>query len=338
MNKDSSYAKAGVDIEVGREAEGKIKNLAASTHSENVLKGIGLFSGFFEPDWKDFQSPVLVSSIDGVGTKVKIAEMVGRYDSIGQDLVNHCINDIAVCGALPLFFLDYIAADKLDAMVIHDIVKGMAIACKSANCALVGGETAEMPGVYLPDNFDVAGAIVGMVDKSKIIDGSQIAAGNILIGIASNGIHTNGYSLVRKVLFRDKNYKVEHYLADAKASLGDELLKVHKSYLSLIQKVIGLNTVLGIAHITGGGIIGNTSRLISENLTLDIDWHSWEVPMIFKFIQREGMISDTEMRQVFNLGIGLVLIVSETEVEKIVELCNSCDEEATIIGTVISQK
>jgi len=329
-----TYENAGVSREVSENAKDSIKAFAKTTHSKNVLKEIGLFSGFYDLDFKKYKRPILVSSIDGVGTKVKIAQMMGVYDSIGRDLVNHCVNDIMVCGAEPLFFMDYLAADKLHVKVIEEIVKGISDACKDAGCALLGGETAEMPGVYAPDNFDVAGSIVGVVEFDKIIDGSQIKAGDCLIGVASNGLHTNGYSLVRRVFFENSDYSVTMRLDETRSTLGEELLRIHRSYQRLIEKIKNSDGLHGIAHITGGGIVDNTSRLLRDGLELQVDWSTWEMQAIFKIIQREGNIPDSEMRKVFNLGVGLVLVVNTDTVESFLNACKTTSEQAFVIGSV----
>ncbi len=329
-----TYENAGVSREVSENAKDSIKAFAKTTHSKNVLKEIGLFSGFYDLDFKKYKRPILVSSIDGVGTKVKIAQMMGVYDSIGRDLVNHCVNDIMVCGAEPLFFMDYLAADKLHVKVIEEIVKGISDACKDAGCALLGGETAEMPGVYAPDNFDVAGSIVGVVEFDKIIDGSQIKAGDCLIGVASNGLHTNGYSLVRRVFFENSDYSVTMRLDETRSTLGEELLRIHRSYQRLIEKIKNSDGLHGIAHITGGGIVDNTSRLLRDGLELQVDWSTWEMQAIFKIIQREGNIPDAEMRKVFNLGVGLVLVVNTDSIESILNDCKTASEQAFVIGSV----
>ncbi len=329
-----TYENAGVSREVSENAKDSIKAFAKSTHSKNVLKEIGLFSGFYDLDFKKYKRPILVSSIDGVGTKVKIAQMMGIYDSIGRDLVNHCVNDIMVCGAEPQFFMDYLAADKLHVNVVEEIVKGISGACKDAGCALIGGETAEMPGVYAPDNFDVAGSIVGVVEFNKIIDGSQIKGGDCLIGVASNGLHTNGYSLVRKVFFENSDYSVTMRLDETQSTLGEELLRTHRSYQRLIEKIKNSAGLHGIAHITGGGIVDNTSRLLRDGLELQVDWSTWEMQAIFKIIQREGNIPDSEMRKVFNLGVGLVLVVNTDSVEFFLNACKTASEQAFVIGSV----
>lgn len=332
-----SYKKSGVDIEAGERAVKSIRDMVAGTHSPNVLKGIGLFSGFYELDVQKYNKPVLVSSIDGVGTKVKIAEMMGVYDTVGHDLVNHCINDIAVCGASPLVFLDYIAADKLDVHVVSEIVKGMTVACKEANCALVGGETAEMPGVYMKDNFDLAGSITGVVEKDEIIDGAEITPGNVLVGVPSSGLHTNGFSLVRHILFEENKFTVGQHIPEFGQTLGEELLTVHKSYLHLIQTVIKTHLIVGVAHITGGGIVGNTSRLLPENLRLKVNWSAWTLPPLFELLQKEGNISFEEMKKAFNLGVGLVFIVAKTDADQILEICKLQNENAFILGEIIEK-
>ncbi len=332
--KQSSYEAAGVDIELGNRAMDTIKSCVAATHSSRVLNGIGLFSGFFDISDLGCQHPVLVSSIDGVGTKVKVAEMAGVFDTIGVDLVNHCINDIAVCGAEPLFFLDYIAADKLELNVVQGIVTGMANACRQAGCALIGGETAEMPGVYAVKNFDVAGSIVGVVEKGEIIDGSAIASGDVLLGISSSGLHTNGFSLAREVLFNAGDYQISSRLTGTQSTLGEVLLKPHKCYLDVIRCVKRLDGLHGIAHITGGGVVGNTSRLLSDTLATSVEWGRWSQPDIFSFIQEGGNISDEEMRKVFNLGVGLVLVVANERVENFLQACVSVGEQAFVIGSI----
>lgn len=332
-----SYKKAGVDIDLGASTKSRIRELAAATHSENVLEGIGLFSGFYRLEQGEYREPVIVSSIDGVGTKVRIAQMMGVYDTIGADLVNHCVNDIIVCGAEPAFFLDYIAADTLDPDMVAGIVRGIAHACRKAGCALIGGETAEMPGIYARNSFDVAGAIVGIVEKSAIINGRSIQAGDVVVGLAASGLHTNGYSLARKVFFEEKGYAVDKRLPDMEATLGEELLHVHRSYLHAVRQVRSNSAVRGIAHITGGGIVGNTTRLLRKGLTLKIDWSAWQWPPIFEHIRREGDVAIEEMRKVFNLGIGLTLIVAPSGVDVITRICTEAGEGAHIIGEIVLQ-
>jgi phosphoribosylformylglycinamidine cyclo-ligase len=333
-----NYKAAGVDREKGEAIKAAIKEAASGSCDQKVIRGLGLFSGFYALETKDLRQPVLVSSLDGVGTKVKIAQMMGKFDSLGEDLVNHCVNDIMVCGADPLFFLDYIAADRLEPQVVGDIIHGITRACTANGCALVGGETAEMPGVYAPENFDLAGAIVGLVEREAIIDGSKIKSGDVLLGAASNGLHTNGYSLARKILFDVKKIDPQKHISELGAPLGEELLKVHRSYRILIQKVRRLPGLHGIAHVTGGGIVDNTRRLLPENYAVRIDWGAWETPAIFKLIQKEGAVAAVEMRRVFNLGIGLVLIVDNRETQAFLTACKQAAEPAVVIGSIVQKE
>jgi phosphoribosylformylglycinamidine cyclo-ligase len=329
---EQTYKNAGVDIKAGEETVKKIKGFAKSTFNENVLSDLGGFGGFFELKKDNYSEPVLVSSVDGVGTKLKVAIAMNRHSTIGQDLVNHCVNDIAVCGAKPLFFLDYLAFGKLNPETASSIVEGFSIACKQNGCALIGGETAEMPGVYKEDDYDLSGTIVGVVEKKEVIDGKKIAKGDVLIGFQSNGLHTNGYSLARKVL---EKFSFEQKFDDLEFPLGNELLRVHKSYLKLISELKTNAKIHGFSHITGGGIVGNTKRIIPEGLTLKINWDAWEVPNLFKLIQRSGNISDEEMREVFNIGIGLIAVVSKSEIDKVIETAKTLGETAILLGEVI---
>ncbi|MFQ5637094.1 MAG: phosphoribosylformylglycinamidine cyclo-ligase [bacterium] len=335
--RSSTYRDAGVHRELGERVKDSIKNIAQTSHSENVLKDIGLFSGFYSLNLSDYQNPVLVSSIDGVGTKVKIAQMMNQYETIGVDLVNHCVNDITVCGADPLFFMDYIAADDLSTTQVEDIVRGITSACTDADCALIGGETAEMPGVYTKHSFDLAGSIVGIVEKETIIDGSSIEAGQVLVGVASNGLHTNGYSLVRKIFFEVKKAACSDYFSEIQTTLGEELLKPHLSYRSLITKIRRSPGLSAIAHITGGGIVDNVSRFLPAKFDLNIDWSAWEPLPVFELIKRLGSVSESEMRNVFNLGVGLVLIVFAEWVDDILKTCQSMQNEAFIMGEIIEK-
>lgn len=330
---ENTYKAAGVDIEAGDLTVKKIKELAESTFNKNVLSDIGLFGGFFELDLKKYMNPVLVSSVDGVGTKLKIAFAMDKHNTVGQDLVNHCVNDIAVCGAEPLYFLDYLAFGKLNADKAAKIIEGFSIACKENNCALIGGETAEMPGIYEINEYDMSGTIVGIVDKSGIINGSGINKGDALIGFNSNGLHTNGYSLARKVLL--EKYNLDEALNTLAGTLGEELLKIHKSYLKLISRLKADTSIKGFSHITGGGIIGNTNRILPKGLSLKINWDAWEIPAIFRLIKDAGNISMEEMRKVFNLGIGLIAVVNKQETEKVLEIAKNVNEEAYIIGEVV---
>lgn len=329
----NTYKSAGVDIKAGDETVKRIQNFAKSTFNRSVLSDIGLFGAFYELDISEFKNPVLVSSVDGVGTKLKIAFSMNKHDTVGQDLVNHCVNDIAVCGAKPLYFLDYLAFGKLFPDKAAKIIEGFSIACRQNNCALIGGETAEMPGLYEENEYDISGTIVGIVDKSKLINGKKIEKGDLLIGFNSNGLHTNGYSLARKILLG--KYNLDSKFNELKGTLGEELLKIHKSYLKLITHLSSNIEIKGFSHITGGGIIGNTKRILPEGLKLKINWSSWDIPPIFKIIKNAGEVSDDEMRTVFNLGIGLIVVVSKDNIEKVETLSKEINETSILIGEVI---
>ncbi|NUN09605.1 MAG: phosphoribosylformylglycinamidine cyclo-ligase [Ignavibacteriaceae bacterium] len=327
------YRSAGVDISAGDEAVKRIKSKVRTTFSENVLSDIGLFGAFFNLDKNAYTDPVLVSSVDGVGTKLMVAIESGKHHTIGQDLVNHCVNDIAVCGAEPLFFLDYLAFGKLHPEVMEQIVDGFALACRENGCALIGGETAEMPGLYETTHYDMSGTIVGIVEKNKIINGSRIEKGNVLLGFPSSGLHTNGYSLARKVL--QSRFNLNQFVPELNCTLSDELLKIHKSYLSLIKSLKNRFDIRGFSHITGGGIEGNTYRILRGNQKLKVDWTSWERPQIYNLIQTVGEIAEDEMRRVFNLGIGLIVIVSKDDVKNIIDFTLSIGESVFTIGEVV---
>jgi phosphoribosylformylglycinamidine cyclo-ligase len=327
-----TYKSAGVNIEAGDETVNKIKSLAKSTFNKNVLSGIGHFGAFYNVDLKKWKNPVLVSSVDGVGTKLKIAFAMDKHDTVGQDLVNHCVNDIAVCGAEPQYFMDYLAFGKLNPQKAEQIIKGFSVACKENSVALIGGETAEMPGLYDENEYDMSGTIVGIVEKKKIIDGKNVKKGDVLIGFKSNGLHTNGYSLARKVLLEKFSVHDKHELL--KLTIGDELLQVHKSYLKLIQTLKNKIQVKAFSHITGGGIIGNTKRVVPKKYKINIDWNTWEMLPIFKLIQQTGNISDEEMRKVFNLGIGLIAIVDKKDVDKTITVSKKISEEGIVIGKI----
>jgi phosphoribosylformylglycinamidine cyclo-ligase len=339
LSKDSvykllkSYKFVGVDIEAGNEFVNKLKLKARSTFSKSVLSDIGLFGAFYDAKFENFKHPVLVSSVDGVGTKLKVAFLMNKHNTIGEDLVNHCVNDIAVCGAKPLFFLDYLATGKLSQSISDEIFEGMVRACKENDCALIGGETAEMSGIYHEDEYDIAGMIVGLVEKSNIIDGKKVKLGDVIIAIASNGLHTNGYSLARSILF--ERFEVDDYIDELNMRLGECMLQVHKCYLNVITAIRHLTQVHAIAHITGGGIRGNTIRLMPPGVDLEIDWFGWERPKIFQLIQRSGEVAEEDMRQTFNLGVGLVIVVSKKGSEKVFELLNNAGEKPFIIGKVV---
>ncbi len=328
----SDYKSAGVNIEAGNQTVSRIKEHAKSTFNKNVLTGIGHFGAFYEFDKNEYENPVLVSSVDGVGTKLKVAFLMDKHDTIGQDLVNHCVNDIAVCGAKPLYFMDYFACGKLFPDKAEQIIKGFSIACKQNSVALIGGETAEMPGLYSENEYDLSGTIVGVVDKAKIIDGSRVKKGDVLVGFNSSGLHTNGYSLARKVLF--EKYNVNDRVEELGKTIGEELLSVHRSYLNLINELKNSIDVKAFSHITGGGIAGNTKRVVPEELKIKINWNAWEIPPMFKLIAETGDISDDEMREVFNLGIGLVAIIPDNDLIHARKVCEKINEPIKIIGSI----
>ncbi|MGA2298313.1 MAG: phosphoribosylformylglycinamidine cyclo-ligase [FCB group bacterium] len=326
-----TYKKAGVDIEAGDETVRRIKPLVRSTFNSNVLTDIGLFGGFYDAQFSDYVHPILVASTDGVGTKLKIAFLTNVHNTVGQCLVNHCVNDILCCGAKPLFFLDYFATGKLNPEVAESVISGFVKACKENGCALIGGETAEMPSLYQEDEYDISGTIIGVVEKNKIVDGKSIKKGDILIGLPSTGLHTNGYSLARAILL--EKYNANTKIDELGKTIGEALLEVHRSYLNIVYPILEKNLLKGISHITGGGIIGNTSRIIPQELTLKINWDAWEVLQIFKLIQKTGNISNDEMRRAFNLGIGMILIADKNNVDSIINLCKN--EHPKIIGEII---
>jgi phosphoribosylformylglycinamidine cyclo-ligase len=329
---NETYKSSGVDLTAGENTVSRIKDHVRSTFNSNVLTDIGHFGGMYKFDSDKYKEPVLVSSVDGVGTKLKVAIELGKHDTIGQDLVNHCVNDIAVCGAEPLFFLDYMAFGKLDEDTASEIVKGFSIACKENDCALIGGETAEMPGIYKEKDYDLSGTIVGVVEKENILDGRNIQSGDLLIGFLSNGLHTNGYSLARNVLL--EKYNLNDHVELINKTLGEELLRVHKSYLKLIRELKTNVNLKGFSHITGGGIIGNTARIIPESLNIKIHWGNWEAPPVFKLIQNTGNISNDEMRKVFNQGIGLIAVVPQEQEEKTIQAAVTQKEHAIVVGEV----
>lgn len=333
----TTYKEAGVDVEAGDAAVDRIRPLVRETHTPGVLADIGSFGSFFELNLEGFDRPVLVSSVDGVGTKVKVAARMGRYETIGQDLVNHCVNDIAVCGAQPLYFLDYVGVGTLDPEESESIVRGFATACKENNCALVGGEMAEMPDVYGEENFDLVGAITGLVDKDQILDGSAVAPGDVLLGLPSTGIHTNGYTLARSVLL--DVYSVEDRPAALKGeTVGEALLRVHRSYLAPIQALMEVGGLHGFAHVTGGGLPGNLRRILPSGCAAEVDYASWERPPLFTLIQEKGSVPEGDMRQTFNLGIGLVAAVAPEEVESARRLWAEQGEDVVEIGRVVSSE
>ena len=343
--KQKAYARAGVDIDLGNKVKSTLPQLLAATHRPEVLGKVGGFGGLFALDVRKYKQPVLVSSVDGVGTKLKIAFAMGRHDTIGQDLVNHCVNDIAVLGAEPLFFLDYLGTGKLQPRVFTDIIKGFATACAQNGCALIGGETAQMPGFYQSGEYDLSGTIVGVVEKSKMLDGKSIRPGDAVVGLASSGLHTNGYSLARKIFFDQLKLKPSSRVPELEKTIGEELLKVHLSYWPLIQKLLGrfnserkAPALRGLAHITGGGFIDNIPRVLPKNCDALIRKGSWEMSPIFRLLQREGRMPEKELYQVFNMGIGMTLIVSRKKADTILSFVRAQKQKAWVIGEVVNGK
>jgi len=330
-----SYKEAGVNITLANQIVKKIKPLIDKTSIPGVLSDIGGFGGLFSLAEQNYKEPVLVSGTDGVGTKLKIAFALDRHDSVGIDLVAMCVNDIVTCGAKPLFFLDYISIGKLSEKVAVELIKGITEGCKMAGCALLGGETAEMPGFYPEGEYDLAGFAVGIVEKSKIIDGREIKEGDSVIGIASNGLHSNGFSLVRKVLLEDKKYELEEKLTVLKRTLGEELLRPTRIYVQPVLYLLERYKVLGIAHITGGGLLENIPRVLPEGVSVKIDRESWPKPPIFSLVQEEGEISDEEMYRTFNMGIGMALIVRPDKTEKIIGELKQMNFPSYLIGKIV---
>lgn len=329
-----TYKTSGVSIEAGEETVNRIKPVVRSTFNSNVVADIGGFGGLYDVSFlKEFRRPVLVSSVDGVGTKLKVAFMAESYGSVGQDLVNHCVNDIAVCGAKPIYFMDYFATGKLDPHVAASVIEGFAHACRENGAALIGGETAEMPSMYQAGEFDLAGMIVGVVERDEIITGADSARGDVLIGLPSTGLHTNGYSLARAVLF--PKYSLDDMVPESSERIGEALLRVHRSYLDAIQGTLAIDGVHAYSHITGGGIVGNTSRVVREPLELKIDWSAWERPAIFNFIQREGNVPEEDLREALNLGIGLVIVVAKDAADNVMAKLREMGEAPVVIGEVI---
>ncbi len=333
-NKKLDYATAGVDIAAADKALEKIKLLARATFNESVLSEIGSFGGFFKPDLSGYKNPVLVSSTDSVGTKLKLAFMSDRHNTIGEDLVNHCINDILVHGAKPLFFLDYIGVGKLKPETMVAIVDGLSRACKSAGVALIGGEMAELPDFYRPGEYDVAGCIVGIVEQDRIINGSTIKEGDAIIGLGSNGLHTNGYTLARKIAFEIDRRKFDDKIDSLGMSIGDALLTVHRPYLNDIMPLLDKYHINGMAHITGGGIKGNLIRIIPDNLCAIINNKSWTVPPIFNYLQTAGSIEDDAMYEAFNMGIGYIIVLPEKHADNVFNSLKNSGATPYFIGKI----
>jgi len=338
MTESMTYADAGVDITKANNFVETIKQIAGQTPRSGVMGEIGGFGGLFSLNISDMERPVLVSSTDGVGTKLKIAFMMNRHDTIGIDLVGMCVNDIAVQGAKPIFFLDYLSMGRLNTDTATDIIKGIAEGCKQANCALIGGETAEMPGMYHDNEYDLAGFSVGIVDNDKIVDGSEIRVGHVLIGIASSGLHSNGYSLVRKICFDKLKLNADDHMDDLGRTIGEELLEPTRIYSETVLHLLRDFPVHGLAHITGGGITENIPRIIPQACKAEIEKGSWEIPPVFSFLKDAGKITDAEMLRTFNNGIGIIAVVPEDASEEIMDRLQGMNEKAFIIGTIVNRR
>jgi len=329
----TTYKEAGVDIAAGNEAVLRIKKHVKNTFNANVLTDLGGFGGCFQFPKEDYDEPVLISSADGVGTKLKLAFLMNCHNTIGQCLVNHCVDDILAIGAKPLFFLDYFAAGKLEIDIFEDVVSGLSIACKENECVLIGGETAEMPDFYKPGDYDISGTIVGVVEKSKMMPNRQINSGDLLIGLPSTGLHTNGYSLARKVLL--EHFNVNDYIDKLGMKIGEYLLNIHRSYLPIVKPVLNNDWLVGISHVTGGGIIENTKRILTEEQELIIDWNSWERPAIFNLIQNLGNVPEDDMRHSMNLGIGMILIINPTGLSSLNKHLHGMNEPYIELGKIV---
>ena len=330
-----TYADAGVDLERASRAKQRIKYLAHKTFTKNVLSEIGGFGGMFALDKKKYKDPVLVSSVDGVGTKLKVAFEMNLHHTIGGDLVNHCVNDIAVQGAAPLFFMDYFASGRLQPEVAERVISGIAEACKHNGCALIGGETAEMPGFYDSGEYDLAGFIVGIVDRDRIITGKTVAVGDVLIGLPSNGLHTNGYSLARKLLFENARYSPDTYVSELHNKVGNELMRVHKSYWPVLKKLVESEAVSAMAHITGGGITENLPRVLPKGTAAVVEMGTWPVQPIFQHLRQLGSVPQDEMVRTFNMGIGMILVVPPKKFKKVQTVLERAGEKGFTIGRIV---
>jgi len=333
-----TYKKAGVDIDEADKFVKMISPMVKTTFRKEVLTDIGLFAGLFKLDIKKYKEPVLVSGTDGVGTKLKIAFQADKHDTVGIDLVAMCVNDILTVGAEPLFFLDYFATGKLDAERASQVIKGIVEGCRQAGCALIGGETAEMPGFYKKNEYDLSGFAVGVVNKNEIINGAEIKEGDAVIGVASSGLHSNGFSLVRKVLFDIRKMKIDQYVSELGCSIAEELLKPTKIYVNAFFALKGKVKIKGMAHITGGGIPGNLTRIFQKNISAKINKNSWDIPPIFKFIEKIGKIDKKEMYKVFNMGIGYIFIVNKSDVDKTLKTLSKNGYKSYIIGEILKGK
>ena len=334
VSEQLSYQDAGVDLDAGERAKVGLKDLVASTADRFTLSELGAFGGLYQvPEGEDTQ--VLVASADGAGTKLKLAFATGRHDTVGQCLVNHCVNDILVQGARPLFFLDYLATGEMDEHVVKEVVRGVALACNANGCALLGGETAQMRDFYAAEEYDLAGFVVGIVDRSRIIDGSRIESGDLLVGLDSSGLHTNGYTLARRIVFEVMGLSVEDELPGTGRSVGEELLTVHRSYLHVCQGLLDTNVVRGLAHVTGGGIPGNLPRVLPDGLGATVDRDSWKVPPVFQTLQDAGNVDRYEMDRVFNMGVGMIAIVSESDVQAVKAAAAEHGIGSRVIGRIV---
>ena len=329
----TTYKESGVDIDLANKSIDSIKKNVKSTFDKNTLSNLGAFGGCYLFPKDDYDQPVLVSSTDGVGTKLKIAFLTNTHNTIGKCLVNHCVNDILVLCAKPLFFLDYYGTGKLNPKAFKDVVSGMSAACKKNSCVLIAGETAEMPGFYKDGEYDLSGTVVGVVDKKNMMSERDVKSGDILIGLHSSGLHTNGYSLARKVLL--KKFDINEHVDEIGCTIGDALLAVHKSYLQTLMPVIDKQWLHGISHITGGGIIENTERVVSPGQKIKLEWSSWKTPPIFDLIKNVGNVPVEDMRRSFNLGIGMILIVDKSCVKKVEEHLSAIDEPYSLIGEIV---
>lgn len=331
----SAYELAGVDIDAQDEALSRVKKIVRKTSTRGVLSEIGSFGGLFRPDLAGLEEPVLVASADGVGTKLRVAAEVGDYSTVGRDLVNHCINDILVQGARPLFFLDYVGAGKLEPDALVALVRGLAAACREAGCALLGGETAEMPGFYQEGDYELVGFVVGLADRKALLTGDRVAPRDLLVGLPSSGLHTNGYSLVRRIVFEQEGLSVDDPAPWASgATVGEELLRVHRSYLPWVEQLLGHEGLHGLAHVTGGGLTDNLPRILPEKTRAEIRLGSWDIPEIFHWLQEKGNVDGEEMLRVFNMGIGLVAFVAPEALSDILRLLRGTGCRASVIGTV----
>jgi phosphoribosylformylglycinamidine cyclo-ligase len=331
------YRQSGVDIDAGNETVRRIKLLARGTFTPGVLSDIGSFGGLFQLERDRYRDPVLVSSADGVGTKLKIAFMTGRHDTVGADLVNHCVNDILVQGAEPLFFLDYLATGRLSPDVAEQVVGGIARACRENRCALIGGETAEMPGFYADGEYDLAGFIVGIVEKTLLVDGRAIVPGDVLIGLPSAGLHTNGYSLARRVLFEVARFEPDTMVPELGGTVGDALLAPHRSYATVVRPLLDAGVVKGLAHVTGGGMTENLPRTLPEGCAAEIDLHAWSVPPLFGLLQERGRIARDEMFRAFNMGVGLIVVCGARDAERTIDmLARAGEPNAVRLGLVVA--